>query len=95
MPFTCVRYRYDEKRKKRLKTVEIIIDETDWEPQENKSVTDSRIVGIQIGIGEKELQSRVRNAGGKWDRNRKLRALSYRKVAEPGIEDRVVEVLVS
>ncbi|MCP4130890.1 MAG: hypothetical protein GY754_07895, partial [bacterium] len=37
----CVRYRYDEKRKKRLKTVEIIIDETDWEPQEKKSVTDS------------------------------------------------------
>ncbi|QTA91774.1 Uncharacterized protein dnm_078480 [Desulfonema magnum] len=30
----CVRYRYDEKRKKRLKTVEIIIDETDWKPRE-------------------------------------------------------------
>ncbi len=44
----CVRYRYDEKRKKRLKTVEIIIDETDWEPQEKKSVTDSWIVGIRV-----------------------------------------------
>ena len=56
----CVRYRYDEKRKKRLKTVELIVDESDWEPQKKKSVTDSRIVGIRIGIGETDLQDKVR-----------------------------------
>jgi hypothetical protein len=28
----CVRYRYDEKREKRLKTVEIIVEESDWDP---------------------------------------------------------------
>ena len=28
----CVRYRYDEKRRKRLKTVELIVDEVDWQP---------------------------------------------------------------
>ncbi len=27
----CVRYRYDEERKKRYKTVELIIEEVDWE----------------------------------------------------------------
>ncbi len=92
----CVRYRYDEKRKKRLKTDEIIIiDEADWEPQKKKSVTDSRIVGIRTEFAETDLQSKVRNAGGKWDQNRKLWAVSYRKVEEPGLEDRVVEVLIS
>ena len=91
----CVRYRYDEKRKKRLKTVELIIDESDWEPQEKKSVTEGWIVGIRIGIGETDLRNKVRNAGGKWDRSRKLWAVSYRKVEEPGLEDRFVEVPVS
>jgi hypothetical protein len=28
----CVRYRYDLQRQKRVKTVEIIVDETDWKP---------------------------------------------------------------
>ncbi len=28
----CVRYRYDEKRRKRLKTVELLVEETDWNP---------------------------------------------------------------
>ncbi|MCP4111252.1 MAG: hypothetical protein GY749_37955 [Desulfobacteraceae bacterium] len=84
----CVRYRYDEKRKKRLKTVEIIIYESDWEPQKKKSVTDSRIVGIRTEYKEAELQGKVRNAGGKWDHSRKLWILSYRKVEQLGLEDR-------
>ncbi|MCP4353044.1 MAG: hypothetical protein GY795_46935 [Desulfobacterales bacterium] len=49
----CIRYRYDEKRKKRLKTAELIIEETDWEPEDpekKKSVTDDRIAGVRIGI---------------------------------------------
>ncbi len=29
-----VRYRYDPLRKKRLKTVELIVEETDWEPRD-------------------------------------------------------------
>jgi hypothetical protein len=28
----CVRYRYDKARQKRLKTVELIVDEQDWVP---------------------------------------------------------------
>ena len=29
----CVRYRYDERRQKRFKTVELIVEESDWAPQ--------------------------------------------------------------
>ena len=28
----CVRYRYDKERGKRLKTVELIVEEVDWQP---------------------------------------------------------------
>jgi hypothetical protein len=28
----CVRYRYDEVKQKRYKTVELIVDEQDWTP---------------------------------------------------------------
>jgi len=28
----CVRYRYDAERKRRYKTVELIIDEVNWQP---------------------------------------------------------------
>lgn len=30
----CVRYRYDEEKKLRYKTVELIVDVTEWEPKE-------------------------------------------------------------
>ncbi len=91
----CIRYRYDEKRKKRLKTVELIIEETDWEPEEpekKKSVTDDWIAGVRIGIDEKELQKKVK-AGGKWDSGRKLWIIRYGKVTEMELEDRCIGVI--
>ncbi len=36
-----VRYRYDERRGRRLKTVELIVDETDWEPGDRPATTDA------------------------------------------------------
>lgn len=32
----CVRYRYDKKRKKRYTTVEVVIDESPWNPSKRK-----------------------------------------------------------
>ena len=58
----CVRYRYDEERKKRFKTIELIIEETEWTPK-RKAFKDGDIVGVKIGIEEKELQSKVKRAG--------------------------------
>ncbi len=31
----CVRYRYDEEKKLRYKTVELIVDVSEWEPKED------------------------------------------------------------
>ena len=86
----CVRYRYDEKRKKRLKTVELIVEEVDWEPQKDRIASDS-MVGIHIGLKEKELQDKVKKTGGRWDRKRQVWDIRYEKVLELGLKDRIIE----
>ena len=62
----CVRYRYDEERRKRLKTVELVVDEVDWEPRESK-MGDDAIVGLRVEWQGVELRDRVKSAGGRWD----------------------------
>ncbi len=86
----CVRYRYDEKRKKRVKTVELIIEETDWEPLKDHIAADS-IVSIHIDLKEKDLQNKVRRAGGKWNQKEKTWDIRYDKVLELGLKERIVE----
>ncbi len=85
-----VRYRYDEKTGKRFKTVELIVEEIDWEPPES-GISGDTIVGIQVDYGEKDLQNSVRKAGGVWDREQKLWHLRYEKVLELGLTDRIMQ----
>jgi hypothetical protein len=47
----CVRYRYDAQRKKRLKTVELIVAERDWEPQRPPFAQD-QIVGVRVAFAD-------------------------------------------
>jgi hypothetical protein len=72
----CVRYRYDEKLKKRFKTVELKVDEIPWEP----APTDDDCVFIKVKWNEKDVQEQVKKAGGKWDKIRKLWKFPYGKV---------------
>ncbi len=72
----CVRYRYDEQKRKQYKTVEIIVSESYWEPPAAK-YPDSSLVGLAIGIKETALQSQVKAVGGRWDKDRKLWIVPY------------------
>lgn len=47
----CVRYRYDVKKRKQFKTVEIIVDERDWVPPPPK-FPERALVGLRIGFQE-------------------------------------------
>lgn len=84
-----VRYRYDDKRKKRLKTIELIVEEKEWESGKNQLV-ENEIVCVQINLMEKELQHKVKTAGGVWNRNKKVWELPYRQVLELNLEERIV-----
>jgi len=80
----CVRYRYDEKQKRRYKTVEIILDEDDWNPPKKKS----EIIGLKIDIDETDLQKQVKNVGGKWNRKQKVWEISIQKARALNLLDR-------
>ena len=90
----CVRYRYDAQRKKRFKTVELIVAERDWNPPAPRFTADT-LVGVRIGFAEVEMRDRVKQVGGKWNRRRKVWDMRYDQVVALKLEARIVEEEVS
>jgi hypothetical protein len=90
----CVRYRYDAQRKKRCKTVELIVAERDWNPPAPRFTADT-LVGVRIGFAEVEMRDRVKQVGGKWNRRRKVWDMRYDQVVALKLEARIVEEEVS
>ena len=88
----CVRYRSDAERKKRYKTVEIVVEEMPWKPPAPSAAPADRLVAVQVEYCERDLQQRVRNAGGRWEPARKHWLLRHDKAVELGLEDRVSEI---
>jgi hypothetical protein len=84
----CVRYRYDEERGIRHKTIELIVESTPWKPQ-NPEIPSDTIVGVKVGLHEVELQTVVRQAGGKWNRDLQLLELRYDKVVALDLISRI------
>ena len=50
-----VGYRYDAQRKKRFKTVELIIAEREWEPPPPRFAAEA-IIGVRVGFTEVEIR---------------------------------------
>jgi hypothetical protein len=46
----CVRYRYDAQRRKRFKTVELVVAEREWEPPPPRFALD-QMVGLRVAVG--------------------------------------------
>ena len=86
----CVRYRYDEQAKQRIKTVELIVDRKAWKPGSGASDGDT-VVALRVGWQEYEVQQQVRTAGGKWDPVARVWRLSRERVEELGLVCRIVE----
>lgn len=57
----CVRYYYDVARQKRLKTVELVIDEQDWVP--GITFPTMERVLIRVGYGEPSCAKRLKPRG--------------------------------
>lgn len=86
----CVRYRYDAERGKRFKTVELIVDEAVWQPRPRRPKGET-IVGVRVKWGESQLSYLVKQAGGKWNRERKVWELRYDQALALGLESRIVD----
>ena len=86
----CVRYRYDDQKKMMHKTIEIIIESKPFEAS-NKKTPIYKNMDIRIGYNEVVLRSRIRACGGRWDPQKKLWNLSYQKIKELDLLDRIVD----
>ena len=89
----CVRYRYNEQKMMMYKTIEIIIDEKPWQGK-NKKISKNKSMDIRIGYNEVELRRRIKACGGRWDPHRKVWQLSYEKVKELDLLERIVNDMV-
>lgn len=83
----CVRYRCDPKNRKRYKTVEVIVAESDWDPP----LGPDDPVHVRIVWAEDELRKRVKEAGGKWRPERKTWELAFGVARELGLKGRIVK----
>ena len=85
----CVRYRYDAQRRKRLKTVELIVAEDAWDPP-LAPPAEEKLVPIRVAASELALRKQVKQAGGKWDPQRRVWVLCAAAVERLGLAARIV-----
>lgn len=83
----CVRYRYDNIRGVRLKTVEIIVEEKPWQSPFN--FKDGDIAPITVAFEETELRAKLQKMRAKWDPNEKVWLVPYRLIRGTELETRI------
>lgn len=94
----CVRYRTDEVGRRRLTTVEIIVEQTPLSSPRHRVAMASRTPApgdgqrllVRIGFEEEQLRERIKQAGGWWLPKEKLWRLPRATVQALKLESRVV-----
>lgn len=84
----CVRYRYDEVTRQRLKTVELIVQRRS-RPAEGPRPA-ARTVFVRVAWSEIVLRQQVKAAGGRWDPAARLWVLRRDRAERLGLLGRVV-----
>jgi hypothetical protein len=90
----CVRYRYDIARQRRLKTIELIVEEVPWRPQ-RATRKGAEMIGVRVAVHEVALQRQVKLAGGRWNPARRVWELQREQALQLGLQDRIEDVKVS
>ena len=81
----CVRFRYDAKTGRRLKTVELIEEESEWSPPPPRYAPDA-LVPLRISASDMRLRTMVKAAGGKWKPELQLWFVRYGAIAGGPLE---------
>ncbi len=79
----CVRYRYDEVSRKRLKTVEIVVEEVPWTPPQR------HLVLVTVKPWETALHARLKKAGGRWTGTGPFWRVRYDRAVKLGLAARI------
>jgi len=83
----CVRYRYDEAKGLRYKTVEIIEEQSPWKPK----IAADKTVYIKVEYEEAALRDKLKAAGGKWNGKKRLWEALYVNIKGMGLNRRIVK----
>ncbi|MFZ0453581.1 MAG: hypothetical protein WCE54_14990 [Ignavibacteriaceae bacterium] len=86
----CVRYRYDERNEKKLKTVEIIVEERNWKKRKD-IIPFNKLLPLRINYEETWIWGLVKSAGGKWNSKKKVWSLAYGQIISLGLEKRILD----
>ncbi len=99
-PSLLVRYRYDEEHRENLKTVELVVQRRSGDREAECPRSQSadgrcdgapiRRVALHVGWRERDVQQRVKSAGGRWDRDRRVWILGRAAAERLKLLDRVV-----
>lgn len=85
-----VRYRYNEKTRQRLTTIEIIVDQTPWIVN-TKRTPKNKLMPVAVDIKELYIRKLIKSAGGKWNIKKKVWELPYGDILALGLENRIIE----
>jgi hypothetical protein len=83
----CVRYCDDATRQRRLKTVELIVEETLWRP-ECQASKGAEVVGVRVDFQEVSSQRQVKRAGGRRNPTRRAWELRRDQALKLGLKER-------
>jgi hypothetical protein len=83
-----VRFRYDAESRQRLKTVELIVERTEWAPPRPCYAADT-LVPLRIDVADMPTRSQVKAAGGRWNPEKKLWFIKHGKIAGTPLEKHI------
>ena len=87
----CVRYIEDVQRRRRYKTVELIVEEAVWTPPPPPPPKE---VGVRVAYHEVALRKRVRAAGARWDHKTQLWRMPRKEALAMRLKERIVDLPV-
>lgn len=84
----CIRFRYDEKTGKRFKTVELIVERTNWDPPPPKYRPET-VVPLKIDVTDISMRTKAKAAGGRWAPDKLLWYVRYGAIAGTSLEKHI------
>jgi hypothetical protein len=84
----CVRFRYDAELRQRLKTVELIVERTEWTPPPPRYTSDA-LVPLRIEAADMPMRFQAKAAGGRWNPEKQLWFVKYSKIAGTPLEKHI------
>lgn len=81
----CVRFRYDATLKQRLKTIELVVEKTEWTPPPPRYTADT-LVPLRIEASDMPTRSQAKTAGGRWNPEKQLWFAKHGKIAGTPLE---------